>query len=114
MKDSRLRKLSKIFTTIVLLSLSACGSTPQMERPITLWVGAPERNAICKASLKSVAAWSGQSESNVSRVLTNREDAECVQADSEEFKKFGAMTWDDFGVNARYIETLIYQCKTWK
>ncbi len=94
--------------------LLSCGSAPKMQKKITLWVGAPEYAGICKASLTSVAKWANLPPQLVSQVLKNTEAYECIPATDNRFKEFACKTWDDEGIQAKYIETLINSCAKWK
>lgn len=101
-----------------LLAVFSCATSigqPKMERAVTVWSGAPEETSICHMTPSLISKISGYPPFVWSSVLTNGNPARiCLPANSPEFKKFGALTFDDIGVLQRYIETLVNSCQQWK
>lgn len=99
-----------LLIAICITTLQSCGSAPKMDHPVTIYTGAPELNAIC--TIDSVEE----------RIKTNlpvdayikRREFQCIKADSEEFYKFMAMSWDDAQMLFDYVETLTNKCKQWE
>jgi len=91
----------------------SCENAPVMERPIQVWNGAPEEIGICRMSVKDIAEATGNGEILVHRFADNK-DYVCISANEVVFKTFGCMTFEDYGVLQRYIETLIDRCARWK
>ena len=103
-----------LISFIFILSTLGCGSAPKMERPVTIWNGAPEKAAICKMTPDQIQKRSGYSKDMIAKVFTNNGEIECISCDDPKFEKFGGMTFEDIGVWQRYVETLIYKCEKWK
>jgi hypothetical protein len=116
-------KTSKILL-IATLSLSACsGNPPKMERQIKLWAGTPERKAICRLTNESITDWAQaiaqhtRTKLFASKVINRVMVAyrtECVAADSNDFKRYAGISFDDLRVLLQYQENLLYSCKKWK
>lgn len=107
-----------------VFATSCAGNAPKMERPISVWNGAPEREAICRlatkpatALIKSQAAYQitqQYAETIVRYALKDGRTMECIPAASAEFKRYGCMPFDDIGVIQRHIERLNFSCEKWK
>lgn len=106
------------------VATSCAGNAPKMERPIAIWNGAPEKEAICRlakdpsaALIKSQAAYKitqDYASTIVRYALKDGRTMECIPAEAQEFKRYGCMLFDDIGVLQRYIERLNFSCEKWK
>lgn len=110
--------ISFLVLIALLLVAAGCGSAPKMERPITIYNGAPEKDGICRANHEKLRQLLPELKNVPDAILRlavkDIQGEECISATDERFKKFAALTFDDLGVYARYVETLIYSCNQWK
>jgi hypothetical protein len=100
--------LAMFFT--ILGTITSCGSAPQMEKPVSLYTGAPERGAICQID---------DSSTYVDTIIPVNKfimmsDLRCIASTSPEFAGYMAMSWDDAQMLLEYIENLKYSCVKWK
>lgn len=83
-----------------------------MERPISVWNGAPEVGGICRINAESLAKKLNIPENILREAIAD--GIECIQATDDRFKEYGCMTFDDIGVIRRWEEALLQQCEKWK
>jgi hypothetical protein len=112
---SKLRKTFRTSSTVtLLLLLNSCGSAPKLERPITLWSGAPEVGGICKLTAEALfKRFPNVPRPLIDYIFTNRDDLECIDGKDPRMEQFSCETWQDKGVEARYVETLLNKCQKW-
>ncbi len=81
-----------------------------MERPVTVFTGAPEHTAIC-----TIGSINEHVETfiPVDRYI-NKSNMRCISASSPEFAGYMSMSWEDAQVIFSYIETLSNSCVKWK
>lgn len=118
-------KIILINTFSLVLLASCAGSPPKMEGPVTVWNGAPEKDAICTLTPDQVADHATANTKNffvhafalakLKETLRPQDAAErCIDARDPVFAKFAALTFNDIGIIQRYTEALINSCAKWK
>lgn len=114
-------------TTLILtlsLFLFGCGGIPpKLEHPVKMYLGAPEVGGICRLKKSAIARLAkkylakdesrNQVDSAVS-VMFSKDEIECVDARSNEFKSYACYSLEDNRVLLRYQENLLYSCEKWK
>lgn len=84
-----------------------------MEKPVLVWNGSWENQGICHEKTPETDIIKAQS--NEYFDIPGRSKPEtCLRASDKEFRKYGAILFDDIAILQRLIENLKSSCESWK
>lgn len=103
--------------SIAILSLmaSSCASLPRMERPISIYKGSPEIEAVCRLSKPGVKAFTAPHFQAISKEeasewieynIDTQTSAYCLPTKAKSFSRMVCRSAEDEGVFLRYVDSL--------